>query len=88
MTLLALRQNEGVSQREPERYLSYAEFAERIGVKRDTLNRYTLPTPDVLVGEIRGWKPETVDAWQAARPGRGRWKSSRGVAPGAEDVAP
>lgn len=62
---------------DPKRYLSAGEFAERIGVKRDTLNRYVLPGPDAFVGQIRGWLPETVDEWNAARPGRGRWKSTR-----------
>lgn len=85
MTLIALRQNEGVT--EPARYLSYAQFAERVGVKRNTLNRYTLPEPDVMVGDIRGWAPATVDAWNAARPGRGRWRASREVASSGE-VAP
>ena len=38
-------------------FLSRSEFAERIGVKMDTLARYKLPG--------------TVDAWNAARPGKG-----------------
>lgn len=55
------------------RYLSAAEFAERIGVVPDTLKRYKLPEADALVGRVRGWLPETVDAWDAGRPGRGNW---------------
>lgn len=55
-------------------YLSISEFADRIGVKPDTLNRYKLPEPDAMIGRSRGWLPETVDAWNAARPGRGhKW---------------
>ncbi|EJZ15786.1 hypothetical protein MFORT_02714 [Mycolicibacterium fortuitum subsp. fortuitum DSM 46621 = ATCC 6841 = JCM 6387] len=53
------------------RYLSRAEVAERIGVAPSTLSRYKLPEPDAMVGTVRGWLPETVDAWSASRPGRG-----------------
>jgi hypothetical protein len=55
------------------RYLSRAELAERIGVKSASLGRYRLPEPDAMIGDIRGWLPETVDAWNASRPGRGQW---------------
>ena len=54
----------------PKRYLSRPEFAERIGVKPDTLNRYTLPEPDAYIGRLPGWLPETVDEWNDARPSR------------------
>lgn len=53
------------------RFLTAGEFAERIGVKRHTLNRYKLPPPDAVVGNVRGWLPQTVDDWQARRPGKG-----------------
>lgn len=56
------------------RYLSLSEFADKVGVKRDTLKDYKLPTPDAMIGRARGWLPETIDAWNAARPGRGNWK--------------
>lgn len=52
-------------------FLSAGQFAQRIGVKRSTLNRYLLPPPDAVIGEIRGWLPQTIDAWQARRPGQG-----------------
>lgn len=55
-------------------YLSRSEVAERIGVKPSTLNRYRLPEPDAFVGRARGWLPETIDAWNAARPGSGNWR--------------
>lgn len=59
-------------------YLSRTEVAERIGVKVPTLARYELPEPDVIVGSTgrrtRGWLPETIDAWNAQRPGSGNWK--------------
>jgi len=54
-----------------QRYLSRAEFAERVGLAVGTLSRYNLPDPDALVGRTRGWLPETIDTWQANRPGRG-----------------
>lgn len=53
-------------------YLSRSEVAERIGVKPDTLGRYKLPDPDAMIGSTRGWLPETIDHWNASRPGRGR----------------
>lgn len=58
---------------DPVKLLSRPEVAERIGVKPDTLNTYKLPPPDGYVGRLPGWKPETIDKWNAARPGRGNW---------------
>lgn len=59
----------------PNRYLSLSEFAERIRLQPDTLKSYKakglLPEPDALIGRVRGWLPETIDTWQATRPGRG-----------------
>lgn len=52
------------------RYLSRAEFAERIGVLTGTLSRYNLPEPDAMIGSTRGWTEETIDTWNAARPSR------------------
>lgn len=54
-----------------ERYLSVAEVAEHIGVKNASAKALRLPEPDALIGRTRGWKAETIDAWNAARPGRG-----------------
>ena len=64
----------------PEHYLALRDVAERIGITQGTIARYStegrLPKPDVLVGTgpraVRGWLPETIDAWNAARPGRGK----------------
>mgnify|MGYP006921427747 CR=1 FL=1 len=53
--------------------LSRKEVAERIGVAPGTLSRYALPEPDAWIGETRGWRASTIDAWNAARPGRGKW---------------
>ena len=52
---------------EPITYLSRAAVAQRLGITRDTLKIYCKRG----VGRTYGWLPETVDAWQAARPGRG-----------------
>lgn len=52
-------------------YLSLKEVAERLGVVPGTLTRLTLPEPDVMVGRTRGWSPQTIETWNAARPGRG-----------------
>lgn len=52
-------------------YLSLKEFAARIGVQPATAAKYALPDPDARIGDVRGWLPETVDAWHAARPGKG-----------------
>jgi hypothetical protein len=62
----------GSLSRMPIRYLSRAEVAERIGVKPDTLGRYKLPEPDAVIGNVRGWLPRTIDAWDRARPSRSR----------------
>lgn len=36
------------------------------------MGHYKLPEPDVIVGNrYKGWSQETIDAWVAARPGRG-----------------
>lgn len=55
-------------------YLSRKEVAERIGVQQSTLSRYALPEPDAMIGATRGWLPETIDVWNAGRPGPGRWR--------------
>lgn len=52
-------------------YLTSSEFAERIGVSPNTLKRYDLPPVDAHLGNRRGWLPQTVDDWNARRPGRG-----------------
>lgn len=52
-------------------YLSLKELAQRIGVKPATASRYKLPDPDALIGDVRGWLPESVDAWNENRPGHG-----------------
>lgn len=69
----------------PARYLSRPEVAARIGVKPDTLNRYLLPPADAQIGARQlGWLPETIDAWNAARPSRLRTQAERRKAAGME----
>lgn len=63
--------------KQPNRYLSSAEFAARIGVVPSALAKYKVPPPDALIGTIRGWKVATVDKWQEQRPGRG-WRKGTG----------
>lgn len=53
------------------RYLSLTEIAARLGITTGALAGYKLPEPDALIGRTRGWLPETIDEWNAARPGRG-----------------
>ena len=52
-------------------YLGVKQVAERLGISTAAASAYRLPEPDALIGSTRGWKPETIDAWNAARPGRG-----------------
>jgi predicted DNA-binding transcriptional regulator AlpA len=56
------------------RYLSVTEFADRAGLSRNTIKAYAMvpgriPEPDAMVGRVKGWLPETVDAWMARRSG-------------------
>lgn len=51
--------------------LTLEAVAERLGVTRRAVRSYKIPPPDVTLGRIRGWWPETIDAWNAARPGQG-----------------
>lgn len=50
-------------------YLGVKQVAERLGVANAAV--YDLPEPDVRIGRTRGWCPETIDRWNAQRPGRG-----------------
>ena len=62
-----------------KQYLALADVARRIGVTDGTIRSYSakkmLPKPDALTGTgqraVRGWLPETIDTWNANRPGRG-----------------
>ncbi|WP_165217976.1 transcriptional regulator [Schaalia sp. ZJ1691] len=61
------------------RFLSLHGVANYLGRAYSTLRTYQrdgrLPDPDAIIGQGRsetyGWLPETIDAWNAARPGHG-----------------
>ncbi|MGV9196709.1 helix-turn-helix transcriptional regulator [Arcanobacterium canis] len=60
-------------------YLSLTGLAHRIGISPNTARAYAqqgrLPKPDAIIGGKPGgklgWLPETIDTWQANRPGQG-----------------
>ncbi|MCI1935681.1 MAG: hypothetical protein LKJ44_04215 [Bifidobacteriaceae bacterium] len=54
-----------------QRFLSVTEIAARLGITTNGVLNLRLPEPDALIGRTRGWKPETIDAWNAQRPGHG-----------------
>ena len=74
----------------PTEYLGTAAVAERTGLAVATVRSYILkdlmPEADVIIttpsGPLRGWAPETIDAWLASRPGQGartdlrKWRAS------------
>lgn len=68
------------------RYLSLQGVADHLGVSRNSVAKYNLPAPDVIVGEglnaPRGWSEATIDAWNESRPGKG-WRK-RDEAPAAD----
>ena len=53
------------------RYLSVTDVARRLGITSAAVSAYKLPEPDAMIGKTRGWLPETIDRWNAGRPGRG-----------------
>lgn len=52
-------------------YMSFTEVVDQLGVKTGALATYKLPEPDAIIGRTRGWLPDTIDRWNANRPGRG-----------------
>jgi len=71
-------------------YLGTAAVAERVGLTVPTIRSYILkdlmPDADVIIttpsGPLRGWAPETIDAWQASPPGPGGGTGLTKEAPG------
>lgn len=55
----------------PIEYLSVTDVAKRLGISTAAVSAYKLPQPDALIGRTRGWLPDTIDQWNANRPGRG-----------------
>ncbi|MGX1773524.1 hypothetical protein ACWIGW_15535 [Nocardia brasiliensis] len=71
-----------MSERNKAIFLSRGQVAERLGVQQGALSNYKLPEPDAIIGPLnadgtvprgttRGWLPETIDEWNARRPGHG-----------------
>ncbi|MEJ5922300.1 hypothetical protein [Bifidobacterium thermophilum] len=54
-----------------EHYLSVTEVAQLFGISSAAVSAYRLPEPDAMIGRTRGWRRETIETWNAARPGRG-----------------
>lgn len=52
-------------------YLSLTEIAKQLGITKGALATLNLPDPDARIGKTRGWLPETIQAWNASRPGKG-----------------
>lgn len=75
-------------------YLDIAAVARLAGVSPSTIRSYRaldgreerahlprlMPEPDITLGQSPGWLPATIDAWLAARPGRGTGPKPRKVA--------
>lgn len=68
-----------------KKYLSSAGAASHLGLSPSTVATYRargiFPPPNVIIGEgkaqVFGWSKETLDIWQANRPGKaGRPKGS------------
>ena len=53
------------------KYLSVTDVAQRLGISTAAVSAYKLPQPAATIGRTRGWLPETIDRWNANRPGRG-----------------
>ncbi|MBW3077703.1 hypothetical protein [Bifidobacterium simiiventris] len=54
-----------------EHYLGVTDVANRLGIAKSAVSAYKLPEPDAMIGKTRGWSIETIDQWNANRPGRG-----------------
>jgi len=54
-------------------YLSVTQVADRIGLALNTIKAYSqdtprrMPNPDAMIGRVKGWKAETIDAWHERR---------------------
>lgn len=60
-----------------ERYLSITEVEALTESNRSVLDRVqTFPLPDAMIGKTRGWRRETIEAWQAQRPRAGKHRDT------------
>lgn len=58
-----------------QKFLSASEAAQRVGITRESLyKRPNWPAPDAMIGDRKGWLPETIDTWDKTIPPRGTWK--------------
>lgn len=50
-------------------YLGVRQVAERTGLTLNTVKAYAqdtprrMPNPDAMIGRVKGWKEQTIDAW-------------------------
>jgi hypothetical protein len=67
---------------QPRVYLNRAQIEEHLGLAPGSLSQGQTPDPDAITGPlnddgtiprgtVRGWTVETIDKWNAERPGRG-----------------
>ena len=52
-------------------YLGVKQVAERLGITSGGWLNLMRRAPAATRGRTRGWLPETIDEWNAQRPGRG-----------------
>ncbi len=52
-------------------YLGVTNVAETARHQHGRSQRLQAPEPDAAIGRTRGWLPDTIDRWNASRPGRG-----------------
>lgn len=54
----------------PIKYLNQREVADKVGVSRETIARWSyqgkLPKPDAVVGYSGAWLEKTIDEWMKA----------------------
>ena len=52
-------------------YLGVRQVAERTGLALNTVKAYAqdtprrMPEPDAMIGRVKGWKTQTIDAWHS-----------------------
>jgi predicted DNA-binding transcriptional regulator AlpA len=72
VTYLGRRPQGGCTLVGMQTYLSVTDIAERTGLTLNTVKSYSqipgrLPPHDCMTGRVKGWLPETIDAWMAQR---------------------